>query len=125
METPAAVLIYDSECPVCRRAVDWVRANAPSVEAFEFIPCNSLAARERFPAVTESECMRAVQLVLRDGTVLAGEKAIPEIFRRLPRWRRFAVLLSLPGAGFLSRIFYRRFAARRHCISASTGRPKR
>jgi len=125
METPAAVLIYDSECPVCRRAVDWVRANASSVETFEFIPCNSLAARERFPAVPESDCMRAVQLVLQDGTVLAGGKAIPEIFRRLPRWRRFAVLLSLPGAGFLSRILYRRFAAHRYRISAMSGHIKR
>jgi len=111
-----AVLIYDADCPVCRGAVDWVRRNALSPGAFEFLPCRSEETRRRFPAVGEADCMRAVHLVLPDGTVLAGERALPEIVRRLPRWRRAAALFSLPGAGFLSRILYRWFAARRHRI---------
>jgi len=109
-----ATLIYDSGCAVCRGAIDWVRRNAPSPGAFEFLPCRSEDTRRRFPAVAESACLRAVHLVLPDGTVLAGEKALPEIVRRLPRWRRAAAIFSLPGAGFLSRILYRRVAARRH-----------
>ena len=94
--------------------MDWVRRNASSRGAFEFLPCRSEEARRRFPAVGEAECLRAVHLVLPDGAVLAGEQALPEIVRRLPRWRRAAPLFSLPGAGFLSRLLYRWFAARRH-----------
>ncbi|HEX9204671.1 MAG TPA: DUF393 domain-containing protein [Candidatus Deferrimicrobiaceae bacterium] len=109
-----AVLIYDADCPVCRGAVDWVRRNAPDPGAFEYLPCLSVEARSRFPAVSESDCMRAVHLVLPDGAVLAGEKAVPEILRRLPRWRRAASLFSLPGAAFLSRVLYRWIASRRH-----------
>ena len=110
------VLIYDAECPVCRGAVDWVRRQAPAPDAFEFLPCRGPEIRERFHGISESDCLRAVHLVLPDGSVLAGEKAIPEIMRRLPRWHRAAALFSLPGAAYLSRVLYRWFAARRHRI---------
>jgi predicted DCC family thiol-disulfide oxidoreductase YuxK len=116
MEALPAVLIYDAECAVCRGAVDWVRRNATSPGAFEYLPCRSEETRRRFPAVSEPDCLRAVHLVLQDGAVLAGEKALPEILRRLPRWRRAAALFSLPGAGLLSRLLYRWIAARRHRI---------
>ena len=114
MDDFPAVLIYDAECPVCRGAVDWVRRNAPDPAVFEYLPCRSAETRTRFPAVREADCMRAVHIVLADGTVLAGEKAVPEIVRRLPRWRRAAALFSLPGAGFLSRLLYRWIAAHRN-----------
>jgi predicted DCC family thiol-disulfide oxidoreductase YuxK len=114
MKDPPAVLIYDAECPFCRGAVDWVRRNAPSQTAFEYLACRSRETRERYPAIGEDACMRAVHLVLPDGTVLAGEKAVPEILRRLPRWRRAASLFSLPGAAFLSRALYRWIASRRN-----------
>ena len=112
-----AVLIYDAECAVCRGAMEWVRRNAPSPGAFEYLPCRSEDTRQRFPDIGEADCLRAVHLVLPDGKVLIGERALPEILRRLPRWRRAAVLFSLPGAGPLSRLLYRRFAAHRYRIS--------
>ncbi|HEX9191633.1 MAG TPA: DUF393 domain-containing protein [Candidatus Deferrimicrobiaceae bacterium] len=111
---PPAVLIYDADCPVCRGAIDWVRRNTPSPGAFEFLPCRSEETRKRFPDIGEAACLRAMHLVLPDGAVLAGERALPEILRRLPRWRRVAALFSLPAAGFLSRLLYRWVAARRH-----------
>ena len=111
-----AVLIYDAECAVCRGAADWVRRNALSPGAFESLPCRSKETRRRFPDIGEADCLRAVHLVLPDGAVLAGERALPEIVRRLPRWRRAAALFSIPGAGFLSRLLYRWIASRRHRI---------
>ena len=114
MGSSSAILIYDAECSVCRGAIGWVRANAPSPGAFEFLPCRSENTRHRFPDIGEAACLRAVHLVLPDGRVLIGERSLPEIVRRLPRWRRAAALFSLPGAGFLSRVLYRWFAARRH-----------
>jgi predicted DCC family thiol-disulfide oxidoreductase YuxK len=111
-----AVLIYDAECAVCRGAIEWVRRNAPSPGAFEFLPCRSENTRQRFPDIGEAACLRAVHLVLPDGSILAGERAIPDILRRLPRWRRAAGLFAIPGAGPLSRILYRWVAAHRHRI---------
>ena len=117
MEAVPAALIYDADCPVCRAAADWVRRNAAVPGAFEYLPCRSAETRSRFPAIAEAACLREMHLVLPDGTVLAGENALPEILRRTRRYRRAALLFRLPGAGILSRLLYRAFARRRHRIA--------
>lgn len=114
---PPVVLIYDAECPVCRAAVDWVRYNAVISDSFEYLPCRSEETRTRFPAIVEAACLQAMHLVLPDGTILAGERALPEILRRTRRYRRAAILFRFPGAGILSRFLYRAFARRRHRIA--------
>ncbi len=117
-ETPGAasgkpVLIYDGECPVCIRAVEWIRARSdPGV--FEFISCHSHDLTRRFPSIDKAACLRAMHLVFPDGKVLIGERATPEILRRLRGYRWAAALFRLPGADFLSRAFYRWFARHRH-----------
>lgn len=113
----AVVLVYDADCPVCRAAADWVRRNAAVPDPFEYLPCRSAETRSRFPAITETACLQAMHLVLPNGTILAGEQALPEILRRTRRYRRAAVLFRLPGAGILSRFLYRGFARRRHRIA--------
>jgi len=117
MNARAAVLVFDADCPVCRAAADWVRRNAAVPDAFEYLPCRSAESRSRFPAIAEPACLQAMHLVLHDGTILAGEQALPEILRRTRRYRRAAALFRLPGAGVLSRLLYRAFARRRHRIS--------
>ena len=111
------VLVYDADCPVCRASADWVRRNAVAPDAFEFLPCRSEETRSRFPAIAEAACLQAMHLVLPDGTILAGERALPEILHRTRRFRRAAILFRLPGAGILARFLYRAFADRRHRIS--------
>ncbi len=113
----AAALVYDADCPVCRAAVDWVRRNCAAPGSFEYLPCRSAETRSRFPAIDEAACLQAMHLVLPDGTVLAGERALPEILRRTRRYRRAAILFRLPGAGSASRFLYRAFADHRHGIS--------
>lgn len=108
-----AVLIYDGECSVCLKAVEWVRDRSlPG--AFEFLSCHSEELSKQFPSIEKAACLQAMHLVLPDGTVLVGERAMPEIFRRLPRYRWCASLFRFPGAAFLSRLFYRLFAKNRH-----------
>lgn len=114
----AVALVYDADCPVCRAAADWVRRNALDPGTFEYLPCRSAETRSRFPAISEAACLQAMHLVLLDGTILAGEQALPEILRRTRRYRRAAVLFRLPGAGMLSGLLYRAFARRRHKISS-------
>jgi predicted DCC family thiol-disulfide oxidoreductase YuxK len=113
MKPSPAVLIYDAECPVCRRTVEWVRHRALAPDAFEFLACRSAEARRRFPAVAEESCMKAVHLVLPSGTALAGERALPEILRRLRSYRVIAPLFRLPGALAVSRLLYGAFARQR------------
>ena len=121
-----ATLIYDGECPICRGAADWVRRNA-APDAFEFLSCHSEDLPRRFPAIERAACLQAMRLVLPDGSILVGEKAVPEILSRLEgrRHRWAAALFRLPGAGILSRGFYRWFAGHRYHISRflSSGKP--
>jgi predicted DCC family thiol-disulfide oxidoreductase YuxK len=113
----AVALVYDADCPVCRAAADWVRRNVLDPDTFEYLPCRSAETHSRFPTISEAACLQAMHLVLPDGTILAGENALPEILRRTRRYRRAVALFRLPGAGILSRILYRAFARRRHRIS--------
>jgi len=89
----------------------------PFPGTFEFLPCRPEETRKRFPAIAEAACLQAMHLVLPDGTILAGDQALPELLRRTRRYRRAAILFRFPGAGILSRLLYRAFARRRHRIS--------
>lgn len=110
-------MIYDGECSVCRGAVDWIRARSET-GAFEFLSCHADDLPRRFPGIEKNACLAAVHLILSDGAVLAGEKAAPEVFARIPGYGWIARALRLPGAGLFSGAFYRWFARRRHAISS-------
>jgi predicted DCC family thiol-disulfide oxidoreductase YuxK len=110
------VLIYDKDCPICRKAAHWVERNKRG-DVLELLPCQAEAVRDRFPFMKESVCMKGMQLILPDGRVLPGEKALPEIINMLRRYRWVAWLFRLPGSGILSHAFYRWFAERRYRIA--------
>jgi predicted DCC family thiol-disulfide oxidoreductase YuxK len=111
-----AVLIYDGDCPVCAETVRWIRENERK-DSFEMLPCQSGEVRKRFPLIEPAACMRAMQLILPDGKILSGEKALPEILKRLKRYSPAAALFSLPGSEAISRSFYRWFADNRYHIA--------
>ncbi len=121
-----AVLIYDGECAICRGAAEWVRRKAMP-GAFEFFSCHSEELSRRFPAVAREACLRAMHLVLPDGTIRVGERAVPEILSRLRgrRHRWAAALFRLPGAGLLARAFYRWFAGNRYHFARLVSRGKK
>jgi predicted DCC family thiol-disulfide oxidoreductase YuxK len=112
-----AFLIYDGECSVCRGTVEWIRARS-SPGAFEFLSFHSVEMERHFPFLDREACKQAVHLVLTDGRVLAGDRAAPEVFLRIPGYRWIARVLRFPGARGLSRVFYRWFARRRHAIAS-------
>jgi len=114
---PKSAIIYDGTCPICKGTVAWIGENEIE-DSFEMIPCQSETVTTRFPGVKQSACMNAMHLVLPDGTVLAGESALPEIVKRLKRFHAASMLFKLPAARVLSRIAYRWFAARRYRIAA-------
>jgi predicted DCC family thiol-disulfide oxidoreductase YuxK len=116
---PPAVLIYDGDCSMCRAGALWLmrRALAGGARDLEILPCRSPLRRERFPSVADAACMAAMQLVLSDGRVLAGADAVPEILRRIPRWRWVAGFFALPGARLLARHVYAWIARNRMRLS--------
>jgi predicted DCC family thiol-disulfide oxidoreductase YuxK len=116
-----AVVVYDGTCALCLGGKRWIERRALPGE-FEFLPCQSPERRARFPRMSEQTCLEAIQLVLPDGRVLAGDQAIPEILRRLGGWRWVAHLFELPGAGFLAPRLYRWVARNRYAISCAAGK---
>jgi predicted DCC family thiol-disulfide oxidoreductase YuxK len=122
-----AVLIYDGDCPLCRASALWLlrRAEAGGARDLELLPSRSPARRRRFPQVSDEACQRAMQLVLPDGRVLAGADAVPEILRRIPRWRWLAGVLAWPPVRPLSRRVYRWVADNRMRLSCALPRSSR
>lgn len=114
------MLIYDGSCPVCSKAVSWIKENQRP-GAFELVPCQSDDVAARFPRVERAACMRAMHLILPDGSTLSGEQAMPEIVKRLEKYSRAAGLFRIAGAQPLSRAFYRWFADRRYSIARMLG----
>jgi predicted DCC family thiol-disulfide oxidoreductase YuxK len=111
------VLIYDGECPVCQRARDWVAAHMEG-EAIAFLPCQETEQREAIaPDVSYETCMAAMQLVMPDGQVFAGEQAFPALFRRTRRYKWLAGVMELPVIRNISPHVYHWIATHRHEIS--------
>jgi len=116
-DTSRDVLIYDSACPVCSGAVRWIQDNAIR-GAFDAVPCHAVQNGVPNLGIKREDCLQAIHLVLPDGRILAGEKALPEIVARLRKYRLAGVLFKLPGAATVFRIVYRWFAVRRYRIAA-------
>jgi predicted DCC family thiol-disulfide oxidoreductase YuxK len=117
------VLIYDGQCGFCRGGVSWIaRRAAPG--AFEFLPCQAPERRARYPWMDERACLEAMQLVLPDGRVLAGDAAVPEILRRLRGWRWLAAAFRVPGMARLAPRAYAWVARNRHRFSCLLGMPR-
>jgi len=110
-----ATLIYDGNCPLCTAAARWIRQNAG--DGIETLPCQDEARAARFPNVSEAACMNAMQLVMPDGAVYSGERALPHLLRRLHGWRRLAWVFSVPGASFIAPYVYRWIARHRYALS--------
>jgi predicted DCC family thiol-disulfide oxidoreductase YuxK len=113
-------LIYDGECPFCRRAAAWVRNNARENE-LETLPCQDEKRERRFPEISREQCMRAMQLVMPDGRVFSGEEALPPLMERMKRWRWVARVLRWPGIRHVSPAAYGWFARHRYALAAIVG----
>jgi predicted DCC family thiol-disulfide oxidoreductase YuxK len=118
-----AVLVYDAECPACRASALWLlkRAMVAGATELDLLPAASRVRRARYPEISEAACARAMQLVLPDGRVLGGADAVPEIVRRVPRWRWIATLFALPGTRAASRRAWAWIAARRMRLVCGRG----
>jgi predicted DCC family thiol-disulfide oxidoreductase YuxK len=114
---PVATLIYDSECSMCRGSALWIMRRAMDSGALEILPCRSSFRQQRFPHISDEQCMTAMQLVLPDGRVLAGADAVPELFARIPHWRWVPALFALPGMRPVARRAYAWIARNRMRVS--------
>jgi len=115
------LLVYDAECPACRRAVDWIQRRDTQGLITPFPYQNPELVRIA-PELAGRPLETALHgLDTRTRAVTAGGALLPLIALRLPRWRVVAPLLLLPGISHLCAWIYRSRAARR-CRPGATGR---
>jgi predicted DCC family thiol-disulfide oxidoreductase YuxK len=112
----ASILIYDGECPLCCTARDWVLKRSPE-GSIEPLACQSDDRKQRFPEMEEAFCMEAMQLVLPDGDILSGEKALPNLLSLLKGWKWLAAFLNWPMVRHTSPLIYRIIAKNRLAFS--------
>lgn len=107
-----ATLLYDRECPLCRRAASWAfeRARRGSLE---IMPCGSVEQLRAFPDMDQAECEAAPQLVLEGEQVYSGDALIPPLFDRLKRWHWIGKLFRVPLLTWLAPLGYRTLARNR------------
>ena len=118
-EKSRCVVVYDEDCPFCRKQMAWVRAKV-SQEPFEFVASQAPGLTERFPVLRGEDLGTGLRLLLPDGSVLSSADAVHGIARRLPRWRWIAWLYRVPGLHALARKLYAWVAAHRHALAHSS-----
>ncbi len=67
-------VLYDPDCPVCRRAATWLR-NADLLVPVRLMPVASAAARESYPDLDHEACRKVITVIGDGGQVYRGEDA--------------------------------------------------
>jgi predicted DCC family thiol-disulfide oxidoreductase YuxK len=115
---PRPLLLFDGDCGFCR---GWIARWRPATkDRVDYAP--SSPAGERFPEIPPEEFRRAVQLVLPDGRVLSGARAVAAALAEAGGVRRWPLVLyeRLPGAAPVAEAAYGLVARHRRAASAVT-----
>ena len=93
-------ILYNGECPVCSFEIgnyaDYAKAKALPLR---FEDLNAAALEEW--GLTQDQAARRLYL-LKDGQMLSGIPAFIVLWQEMPRYRRLARLVSLPGLHWLA-----------------------
>lgn len=107
------VLLYDGSCGFCRawvsRLARWDRRGAIAL-----VPLQQRGQLSGLPEIPEEALLRAIHLVLPDGTYFWGGNAVPVLLRYLPGGALIRPIYRIPGTSWVTGKVYDWVAARRH-----------
>ena len=114
---PVPVLIYDGDCGICTRLVEFARRRLR--------PAAELRAGGQLDVtaygLTAAECAEALQFVTADGRVHSAQDAVAQLLLASGRvWRPAGHLLRLPGVNALAGLGYRWVARNRYRLPGGT-----
>ena len=89
-------VLYDADCPICRRSRDWLAGQAQLVPLL-FVPAGSAQARARFPGLDHDSTLRKITVIGDNGSVYTGDRAWLVCLWALRTWRSAAIRFSRPG----------------------------
>jgi predicted DCC family thiol-disulfide oxidoreductase YuxK len=117
----AHTLLYDGECGICRRSIQWIR-NRDREGRIRAIAYQEPGVSREFPEITRDELERAMQLVSPEGRRWEGADAVEQVVRLLPVWKGLTPLFWIPGVRIVARRVYgwvarnrRRLGCGEHC----------
>lgn len=114
------VLLYDGNCAFCRRWIErirrWDRRNQ-----IELLPAAERHSHPGLPALSDAELDAAMHLVLPDGRVYSGGRAVPHLLRRLPGGGIPRLVFYIPGVPLVTSLGYNWVARRRHRFGCADG----
>jgi len=114
---PRALGVFDGDCGFCRKWLE--RWRARTGDRVEYAPSQEVAAR--FPEIPAEAFRHAFQLVLPDGRVLEGARAVYATLAQAPGSGGLeAAYRRVPGFGALSELAYRVIASHRSAADVAT-----
>lgn len=104
-------VLYDGDCPLCRREIAHVRglAEKQAGSALCFVDVSDGAGSDSAFAADRARLLARFHVQRGDGSRLDGAAAFVAMWSRLPGWRWLARLARLPGMLFLFELAYRGF----------------
>lgn len=107
--TRDTTVIYNASCPICAREIDhyrrYCRAQSLPV-SFEDLNIAQLAAWN----LTPETAARRLH-VIENGALFSGTEAFLTLWARMPRYRRLAHIVGLPGIRQIASVIYERALA--------------
>ena len=106
-------LLYDSDCSLCVRFQEWIQKR-DTQGVVEPVPFKDPRISQIVPQMNRDQLLNSFHLVLPDGSVLSGHRAIPELLMLLPGLRTAGwILRYTPFGQKLSERVYLWIAAHR------------
>jgi ubiquinone biosynthesis monooxygenase Coq7 len=102
-------VLYDGECPLCRREIAHVQGLAARQPDSALCFVDVSAASCTMPAAEQAALLARFHVQRPDGSRLDGAAAFVAMWGRLPGWRWLARLARLPGALPALELAYRAF----------------
>jgi predicted DCC family thiol-disulfide oxidoreductase YuxK len=113
------LLIFDGDCGFCTTSARFVSRWVDRRHRYDVRPWQELDLAPL--GVTEADCIEAAQFVRRDGSVVAGHRAIAAgLTHGAPLWRPLGHVLTLPGISALAARAYAWVADHRYALPGGT-----
>ncbi|MGB3306889.1 MAG: DUF393 domain-containing protein [Thermomicrobiales bacterium] len=116
-------LIWDGDCGLCRRSVEWVRAHGGE-DAFRITPYQTCPSPPMTPQL-RAEAEQSVQVLTSDGQRIAGGRAVLFILNAVGWHPRLVAICAEPPLVWLVELGYEIVARNRPFLSRLLARLER
>lgn len=115
LDTKPVVMLYDGDCPICSKEVNWMQRDC-SVHVKLVDITDPHYSPAEYQNIDYPTAMQAIHAIDSNGEVVLGTEAFAKIYTAL-RWRFLAILLSVPFFKPLFNMLYKGFAKYRLLIT--------